>query len=250
MKLIAIETSSQACSVALKVHDDVLSDHRLVNREHAALLLPMISQLLSQASVSASELDGVVYGQGPGSFTGVRIAAAAAQGLAVAADCGVQGVSSLHLAAQTCAHIRKSQGLPTELIQVAMDARMQEIYTGFYAVDSRHQNVICSPLGDEVVVRPEQIDYPQAFSTYSAGSTPTVTLCGTGIQDYESTLVEGLSQSTGLPVEQQPDILPVAKDLFSLVDSSSYKQWGAAESAQPVYLRNKVALTEAERLSP
>lgn len=249
MKLIAIETSTQACSVALKVDDDVLSDHRLVDREHAALLLPMLDELLTEAGLSATDIQGVVYGQGPGSFTGVRIAAAAAQGLAVAAGCGVQGVSSLLGAAQTCARTRQAQGLTTECIQVAMDARIKEIYTGFYAVDQRYSTLSCSLVGDEVVVLPEQISYPQ-FAAHGTEAFQAITLCGTGLTDYTSVLVDGLNQAYGVAVHQQANVLPVAADLFSLVDCSSYNQWAAAECAQPVYLRNKVALTEAERLSP
>ena len=100
MILLALDTSTDACSVALRVDDQLFIDHRVVAQQHGSLVLPMVDALMSQAGLQASQLDALIYGRGPGSFTGVRIGVACAQGIALGADIGVVGVSTLQSIAQ------------------------------------------------------------------------------------------------------------------------------------------------------
>ena len=125
MKLLAIDTSSNACSVAVQIGDDVVRKHVVEPRAHTRILLPMITAVLSEAAVTMADMDAVVLGNGPGSFIGMRIGASVAQGLAFGAGVNIVPVSSLAtLAAQAMAvHAAKK-------VLVAQDARMNEIYLG------------------------------------------------------------------------------------------------------------------------
>jgi len=211
MNIVALDTSTEACSVALQTRDGVLHDHRIVKREHAALVLPMLNALMLEAGITPDAINGVVFGQGPGSFTGLRIAAAAAQGLAVATDCKVLGVSSLQAVAARGALIASNEQLPgfdeSAFILAAIDARMEQIY---------------------------------------AASCP-VLLCGNGAERYFSELANILHERSSRKVLLQASIYPHATELLKLANMSPASSWVAPELAQPVYLRNKVAFTEAER---
>jgi tRNA threonylcarbamoyladenosine biosynthesis protein TsaB len=127
MNLLALDTSSNACSVALKVGDQLLEDHVIEPREHTKVLMPMISGLLKDAGVALSGLDAIVLGNGPGSFIGMRIGASVAQGLAFGAGLGIIPVSSL---AAVAAEAMDSDD--ADCIVVAQDARMNEVYFGIY----------------------------------------------------------------------------------------------------------------------
>src|SRR5471032_2163673 len=100
MKILAIDTSANACSVALLINNETLSSHKVIPMQQAQLILPMIEELLLTANITLNQLDALAFGCGPGSFTGVRIAASVAQGLAVAHDLPVISVSSLQALAQ------------------------------------------------------------------------------------------------------------------------------------------------------
>ena len=122
MKLLAIETATDACSCALDIDGESRWRYQLAPRQHAELLLPMVSELLDEAAVAMRDLDGVAFGRGPGSFTGVRIAASVVQGLAFGADLPVAGVSSLRALAEG---VRREYG--EEAVLSAFDARMSEV---------------------------------------------------------------------------------------------------------------------------
>lgn len=127
MKLLALDTSSLACSVALQVGDAVVDRHEEQAREHTRLLIPMISEVLRQGSVELTELDAIVLGNGPGSFIGMRIAASVAQGLAFGAGIPIVPVSSmLAVAAQAMAVDGATH------VAVCQDAHMNEVYLGLY----------------------------------------------------------------------------------------------------------------------
>lgn len=130
MNLLAIETSTDACSVALARGERTASRHEILPRQHTRLLVPMIDELLDAAGLAAADLDGIVLGAGPGSFIGVRIAASVAQGLAFAAGASLLPVSSLAaIAAEVFAAGSVSRVL------VAQDARMNEVYLAGYEAD-------------------------------------------------------------------------------------------------------------------
>jgi tRNA threonylcarbamoyladenosine biosynthesis protein TsaB len=140
MKLLAMDTSSVACSVALQLDDTVLERHEEQPRAHTRLLMPMVRAVLDRGEVAPSELDAIVIGNGPGSFIGVRIAASVAQGLAFAAGLPVVPVSSL---AAVAAEVQARYGAAD--VVVAQDAHMGEIYLGVYGQDEHGRLVEIEP---------------------------------------------------------------------------------------------------------
>ncbi|MCK5325322.1 MAG: tRNA (adenosine(37)-N6)-threonylcarbamoyltransferase complex dimerization subunit type 1 TsaB [Woeseiaceae bacterium] len=130
MSLLALDTSSLACSVAVQVGDDIVVRHEEQAREHTRLLVPMISGLLQETGLSLHDLDAIVLGNGPGSFIGMRIAASVAQGLAFGAGIPIVPVSSmLAVAARVSAECDAGD------VVVCQDAHMNEVYLGLYTVD-------------------------------------------------------------------------------------------------------------------
>ncbi len=276
MKILAIDTATEACSVALSIDGELRADHRVVPRQHAQLLLPMIDALMRQADLRPATLDGVLFGQGPGSFTGVRIAAAAVQGITLGAGIGVRGVSSLATIAQGCA-----REFGDTRVQVALDARMNEIYWGSYALDA--DGLMQVSLADRVL-RPESIaailtesaEMPPDASAADLSEPPEVrsdagavasseplnnrpgerhehlddestvgVLAGSGAERYLDSLRRQFRQEHMVLRHQR---LPDASDLLPLgLAEVAAHGWLAPESAVPVYLRNRVALTEAQR---
>jgi len=131
VKFLALDTSSNACSVALQVGDDVTTAHVVKPREHTALLIPMIEEILRVAGLALNDLDGIILGNGPGSFIGMRIAASVVQGLAFGAGLKVVPVSSLAaVAAETFATHDGTR------VVVAQDAHMNEVYLAVFSRDS------------------------------------------------------------------------------------------------------------------
>lgn len=128
MKLLALDTSSLACSVALQVDDVLTWRHEEQAREHTRLLVPMIEELLAEASLATSALDAIVLGNGPGSFIGMRIATSVAQGLAHGAGIPIVPVSSLLAVA---AQVLETDAV--DAVAVCQDAHMDEVYLGLYA---------------------------------------------------------------------------------------------------------------------
>lgn len=142
MNLLGIETSTNACSVALSFDGKVLLKHALIPREHVKKILLFVDSLLQEAGCQLSSLDAIAVGIGPGSFTGLRIALSVAQGLAYGADLQLIPVSSLQTIAQTA-----YEATGAERVFVGMDARMQEVYWGEYRLDTRLKLML-----------PEQVD--------------------------------------------------------------------------------------------
>ncbi|MCK5871666.1 MAG: tRNA (adenosine(37)-N6)-threonylcarbamoyltransferase complex dimerization subunit type 1 TsaB, partial [Methylococcales bacterium] len=131
MKLLAIETSTEACSAALYLDGDIQESFELAPREHTKRILPMIEALMAEAQLTPQQLDGIAFSCGPGSFTGVRIATGITHGIALGADLAVVPVSTLASIAQTFFNNN------TETVAfTAMDARMNEIFWGVYEKDS------------------------------------------------------------------------------------------------------------------
>ncbi len=128
MKLLALDTSSPACSVALKAGDSLIWRHAEQAREHTRLIVPMIEEVLAEAGLAVAELDGIVLGNGPGSFIGMRIATSVAQGLAHGAGLRIVSLSSMLAVA---AEVMENEG--AKAVAVCQDAHMEEVYLGLYA---------------------------------------------------------------------------------------------------------------------
>ncbi|TXR53784.1 tRNA (adenosine(37)-N6)-threonylcarbamoyltransferase complex dimerization subunit type 1 TsaB [Reinekea thalattae] len=223
MNLLSIDTTADLCSIALQAADQQYTFHESRPREHAKILLPEIQQLLQQAGLTASDLDLIVVGRGPGSFTGVRIATSVAQGLALAADCPILPVSTL----QSVAYSASLTGAKS--IWVALDARMSEWY--FCRYQLAQLGNIPQSVSDEVVIAPKDLQLEL---------DPQAVLVGNGWQtDYP--LAESLQHFSGqvlgdilLPHAQHS--LALAKQLLE----SNSAQAVAPEEAIPIYLRDKV----------
>jgi len=229
MNLLAIETSTDACSVALLNDSNVLLDHRIAPQQHGALVIPMIDSIMAEAQLHSTQLDGLVFGRGPGSFTGVRIGVALAQGIALGADIGVLGVSTLHSVAQG---VFRTHG--EQKVAVCLDARMREVYLATFELADGQ---LMRPLSREYVCAPEDI------STHV--NNDQWCWAGSGADCYAGQLYKDFAVNTNaIRGEQGPN----AQDHLSLAQPmAESSKLLAPEDAMPVYLRNKVALTTAER---
>ncbi len=241
MKLLAFDTSTDACSVALLVNDEIRLDHRIASQQQSRLLLPMIDAMMAEAGLRATDLDGLVYGRGPGSFTGVRIAIAAAQGIAFGADIGVYGVSTLHCIAQGC-----HREFADSTIHVAVDARMSEVYYASFGQAELCDGVsFIQPMSEEFIDSPEKLMSREDSNAVERHVADKITLAGSGYDAYL-----GNDQRSGCHRRYQYRSLrlPSANDCINLARKPFRSGlFGPAETASPVYLRNRVAQTEAER---
>ena len=255
VNLLAIETSTDACSVALRLGEETLVDHRVEPRRHAQLVLPMIDALLAEAGVARAALDGVAFGRGPGSFTGVRVAASVTQGIALGLDIGVVGVSTLACIAEGC---RRELG--DARVGVALDARLDEIYWGAFetvagimsaVVDER----VCAAADATLGNRPGGAAEERVAG---GGGERGWRLAGAGAERYADVLAATLfvpgeaSGEGGRSVNGDELVragrLPSARDTLVLAGAViATDGFGPPESALPVYLRERVARTEAER---
>ena len=220
--LLALDTATEACSVALLHNGQVLSHYEVIPRLHAQRLLPMIKQLLADAGVPLSALDAIAFGRGPGAFTGVRIAIGVVQGLAFALERPVLPVSNLAVLAQ-----RSLREHGAQQVAAAIDARMDEVYWGCYQQSAGEMRL----LGSEAVLAPEQVSLPAGVGGdwFGAGT-------GWGYADRLPVTVTG----------QDAGMLPHALDLLTLARFAWDRGEGiAADLAQPVYLRDKVATPKA-----
>lgn len=214
--LLALDTATEACSVALLHDGRVLSHYEVIPRMHAQRLLPMVQTLLDQAGLALSQVDGIAFGRGPGAFTGVRIAVGVVQGLAFALERPVLPVSNLACLAQ-----RAWREHGARQVAAAIDARMDEVYWGCFRLDGEEMR----PLGREAVLPPEQAGLPDGGEWFGAG---------TGWGTF----------AARLPVVAacQADALPHAEDLLTLARFAWARgEAVAADEAQPVYLRDNVA---------
>ena len=218
---LAFDTATDVCTVALRVGNREWTDHRVDPRAHAQLLLPMIDGVTTSAGVALADIEVLVYGRGPGSFTGVRIAVAAAQGLSLSTQARTVGVSTLGALAQATHMLTGAID-----IVAALDARMSEIYLGHYRVDEV-SGVVC-------LQGVEQVCAPDTLSGFDASCT----FAGPGAERY--------ADAVSGPVTT--NVLPTASAMLNLASPSiEHGELQAPGEATPVYLRDKVALTEVER---
>lgn len=217
--LLALDTATEACSVALLHKGRLLSRHEVIPRLHAQRLLPMVQELLGEAGLALSTVDAIAFGRGPGAFTGVRIAVGVVQGLAFALQRPVLPISNLAVLAQR-AH--REQGV--QQVAAAIDARMDEVYWGCYRLEAGEMRLH----GAEAVLPPERVGLPRGAEGPWFGA-------GTGWGYAERLAVSPqLGMDAGL--------LPHAEDLLRLAEFAWARGEGVdAEQAQPVYLRDQVA---------
>ncbi|MBI5447853.1 MAG: tRNA (adenosine(37)-N6)-threonylcarbamoyltransferase complex dimerization subunit type 1 TsaB [Gammaproteobacteria bacterium] len=217
MKILAFDTSTQQCSVALLCGNEIKDISLDAPNQHAELLLPLIHRLLHEAGLSLTQLNAIGFSRGPGSFTGLRIAASLAQGLACAHDIPVAAISTLQMMAQAT-HLTQH----AERIAVAMDARMQQIYWGTFAGTG-----IMLPTCPEQVLSPNEV--------ILAGKDWTAV--GTAWQVYSDSLLFLQPQLAHIDTKS----LPQARNLIPLAQYQiEQKLTVSAENALPIYLRDKV----------
>lgn len=227
MKLLAIETSTEACSVALWNGTDMFERHELAPRRHAELVLQWCDRLLAEAGLVRTELDALAVGRGPGGFTGVRLGVAVVQGIAFALDKPVYPISTL---AALSMQVEAAADIPR---LAAIDARMGEVYLGLYRRDAGLGVVA---LGPEWMGPPQTVDCPGTESLYGIGS---------GYAAAQGALATRLGQRLlGSDAARYPRAADVAR--LALAEASRHAgiRW---DQLQPAYLRDKVALTLDER---
>lgn len=219
MKLLALETSTRWLSVALWQDGEVLVRRADSHNGGSALVLPWVGELLAEAGLRHADIDAVAFGAGPGSFTGLRLACGVAQGLAFGLDRPAMGVTTLEALARASSESR---------VFACLDARMGEVYFAAYEVD-----------GDEVTAVQAPRVAPPADVRTPAGDW---TGCGDGFAAYG----EQLPRLARL----RPDVWPTAEAVAAIAAPRFARGEGvAAAQAMPLYVRDKVALTTAERLA-
>ncbi|MBT8136384.1 MAG: tRNA (adenosine(37)-N6)-threonylcarbamoyltransferase complex dimerization subunit type 1 TsaB [Gammaproteobacteria bacterium] len=217
MKILALDTATDACSAALNIDGEISERFEIAPRQHGQLILPMIEHLLTSAGLAVSQLDAVAFGRGPGAFTGVRIAAGVTQGISFAAGLPVIAVSDLAAVALAAAEKHRQ-----ERVLVCMDARMGEVYWSLF----------------------EQANIAQSGSKESLGAPETVLLAGpafaagSGWSAYPQMKQRLEKNLTGVDDELLPRAGVIARLAVSLLQRGDLVR---PEQAIPVYLRDEVA---------
>ena len=234
MRILALDTATENCSVALLIDGRLTARERLLPRGHAAHILPMIEELLGESCTALASLTAIAFGCGPGAFTGVRLAASVTQGLAYAAGLKVVAISDLRAVAQRLLGLAPTA---THAL-VVNDARMHEVYWGCF---ERAAGDLAVPVGEEHVGRPEGVRLPDAWVRHGEGLE--IWAAGTGLAAYPELklrVAEGLG--AGVLGGAREDLLPCAVDVARLaVPEVLSGRLLAPEEALPVYLRNDVA---------
>ena len=222
-KILALDTATENCSVALLSDGKIYSRSEVSPRGHANKILPMVDDVLKEAGLTLTDLDALAFGHGPGSFTGVRIGTGIAQGLAFGADLPMIGISTLAAMAQ--ATYRKHG--KTHAV-CAIDARMSEVYWGRFV---RQENGVWQAADEECVIPPAEL----CVATEADGHKWAQ--AGTGWEAYQQEL-------TSLKLEREPTnvLFPEAEDIVVLAEQAlAAGKTVTPEEASPVYLRDKVA---------
>ncbi len=218
--ILVIDAATEACSAALYMNGDIIHRYEVCPQQHSQKLLPMVDELLAEAEISLTQLDGIAFGRGPGSFTGVRIGVSMAQGLAFGADLSLVGVSSLQALAQGAIRLHDA-----DAVFSAIDARMGEVYMAYFT----NEDGLAVEQGGEMVIKPENISFHHAKLSRIFG-------VGSGWQTYRSVL----SGHVDAQVSDEA-LFPNALDMIpkAVADFSA----GLAvppEQAEPVYVRDTV----------
>ena len=230
MKLLALDTSTDTMSLAVQ-HGEAVFTHTSAGGAQASThLIPAIEALMQQAGLVYAQLDAIVFGRGPGSFTGLRTACSVVQGLAFGADVKVLPIDTLLAVAQEAKLLAKEEGLDASRILATLDARMSEVYVDYYEFNSTPRSIYAGNL----LKKPQEL-------LENLPSTPTL-LAGNIRPALEAQLP---TAALALPYLH---CLPTARALLQLAPSLiAAGGLVDAEDALPLYIRDKVALTTAER---
>ncbi len=223
MNLLAFDTSTEYLSLAVMRGDAVFTFDTLAGQSHSQLILPQIKALLAEAGLQLSDLQGLAFGAGPGSFTGVRIAAGVAQGLGFGAKLPVVGVCTLKALAESSGATK---------VLACLDARMGEVYHAAYVKEADTWQAILEP----GLYKPDAVPAVDGRDWVGAGN---------GWQTYGEVLSD--TYSTQLQ-SVQPALLPTARAILQLAQPMFARgEAKVASEAMPIYIRNRVALKTAER---
>lgn len=223
MNILALDTSTEHCSAALWRDGIVFEREVHAGQAHSEILIGMVDAVLAEGGVPLAGLDGIAYGQGPGSFTGLRIACAVAQGLAFPAALPLVGIGTLQAMAMACGADR---------VVCCLDARMREIYHATYVRQGDAYSEMSAP----------QVCAPAAVPVLHDGEW---TGCGSGFAAYRDVLQQHYGASL---VKIMGGVYPHARDIARLAAPLFASGCGVrAEDAAPLYIRDKVALKTAER---
>ena len=223
MKLLVLDTSTEFCSAALWLDGEVRARRVLAGQQHSSLLLPMVDELLRESALSLRQLDGIAYGAGPGSFTGLRIACAVTQGLAFGAGLPVVGISTLEsIAEQTGA----------DKVLTVLDARMAEVYWAAYQREPTGWRCVIEP----ALALPESVRVPDGDGWVGAGNG--FVALGDVLRPC---LASRLARIDDALMPDAAAMAPLAAAAFERGEGMD------AALAAPIYLRDKVALTVDER---
>lgn len=222
-RILALETATEACSAALMNDDGTISERfEVAPRRHTEIILPMIAGLLDDAGLDVADLDAIAFGAGPGSFTGVRVAASVAQGIALAHELPVIPLSCLATLA-----VGGARQHDCATVIPVMDARRQEIYWAVYRVD--HARGVIECVEADAIGTVNDIRLPDSGRCIIVGSAT---------QAYRKELLGKCSANTTLGDEP---VLPRAADAVMLaVEALRSNATVAPEFAEPVYLRRAV----------
>ncbi|MFJ5446122.1 tRNA (adenosine(37)-N6)-threonylcarbamoyltransferase complex dimerization subunit type 1 TsaB [Methylobacillus methanolivorans] len=224
MNILALDTSTEYLSLALMLDGKLLERELLAGQTHSQRILPLLRELLDEAGIALRELDGIAFGAGPGSFTGLRIACGVAQGLAFGANLPVIGVSTLLALAED------AQG--ADKVIACLDARMGEVYHAAYEKTATGWQEVLAP------------------GLYAPDGVPAIEGQGwTGIGSGWKAYVDSLDQRYGAQLLQRfPEAYPRAAAIARLtLPGFEAGEGRPAHEAAPIYIRNKVALTTSER---
>lgn len=215
MNLLAIDTSTERASIALSFNGVHVTDEQGAQKTHAQFLLPMVDNLLTAANTSLAQLDGVVFGCGPGSFTGLRIACSIAKGLAYSHDLKLIPISTLAAIAWS---VRKELNKPDVPVLAIIDARMQELYWG-----------LCTNKDYEFT---EQVSKAQDITL---ATTEQVVIAGVGVDLYWEQLPDAIKEQ----ISFKNSTFPQALAMIEMVSHLHIPAVSIAQ-AQPIYIRNQV----------
>ena len=222
-KILALDTSTDACSAALLLDGQLLKRFKVEPRRHTHLLLPMVDELLQESGVTLASLDAIAFGRGPGSFAGIRIATGAAQGLALAADVPVLPISTLESLAY---EFVQEQSLQQGQLLTALDARMDEVYWCAWEVSE----------GKLARMTPERVAAPGDVKVEAL--KPGFAALGSGWR-YAENMSEALVAAAQTPLLE---LYPNAATMALLAEQALARGEAVApDDVQPVYLRDQVA---------